>query len=120
VRYLNNTEYNKFVQMFARASDTFDRLLYKSGRKRTSRDNIHGSDHALSRHNFPNYNFTIHMLLFQLGARKKVNAHFYFPLLKTDKVLERLRCMWKIIAEENNWKAPQVAVIKDRRYSLDF
>lgn len=41
---------------FERASDCFDRILYKSGRRRTQHDIHHGRPaSAPGRHNFPNY-----------------------------------------------------------------
>jgi len=40
---------------------------------------------------------------FQQGLRSHFNIHFYFPLLRTKKVLLRLLAMWKKIAEANNW-----------------
>lgn len=40
---------------FALVSRAFDRLFYRHGKRRTVRDGIFNSEHALARHNMPHY-----------------------------------------------------------------
>lgn len=108
-----------FVNDFNRASLAFDVLLYRGGKRRTSKDNMWGTHHELSRHNFPNYNLVMHHIFALNGFRQRIDAHFFFPLLRTRKVLERLQAMWVVICEFNNWRVNDLDTILDKTYNSD-
>jgi len=116
----DNLKCDKLVERFKLASRAFDKLLYKGGARWTGKDGSYKSEHELARHNFPNYNLVIHQLLWQLECRKLVNAHFFFPLLVTEKVLHKLLAMWTIIAEECKWDVAPYETLVHPRYELDW
>lgn len=86
MRYPTIEQFESICRMFLAASDIFDRL------------NVHG------RHNMPNYNLCWHQITHHLGIRHHVESRFYWPLLKTPKVLASLLVMWRRIAEPLNWR----------------
>lgn len=71
---------------------------------------------------FPNYNFVWHCLLMRRGplVRKSVDAHFYFPLLRTEKVLHEIHAMWKVICNHLDWLCPDLKDILDKKYRNDW
>lgn len=109
---------------FNRASSEFDFLLFVARGKEEARDcaTPRGVPGSLQRHNFLNYNFAIHCILLNIdrGLRRKINAHFFFPLLRTRRVLERNQQMWTAIADREGWFAPQLAVILHKSYAYDW
>lgn len=48
--------------------------------------------------------------------RRQVEAHFYFPLLKTEKVLLSIHAMWAVICRHLRWYCPPLSHVLDRRY----
>ena len=78
------------------------------------------SEHPLARHNFPNYNFAFHQIFYMQGMRKEIDTHFFFPLLRTPRVLLNLLEMWKIIATDLGWPHIEtLSVLTDPTYSKD-
>lgn len=67
-----------------------------------------------------NYHLVIHQLFIRRGIRKRVSAHFYFPLLKSEKVLAKLHRMWKIICDELGWICTPLNVLVDPEYTYDL
>lgn len=120
ITYPSNYEMDEIIRTFKLVSQTFDRKLYKGGARRTGKDHNFHSDHPLARHNLMNYNLIMHQLLFMLDIRRKVNAHFYFPLLVTEKVLRRLLEMWQIIADTYGWETADYDTLTDPNYAKDW
>lgn len=101
--YPTPAQIEEMKRRFAEASHIFDLLFYKQGNRRTAKDNVHNSEDFLARHNFVNYNYCIHQLLWSIGMHGACEAHFYFPLLRTDKVLKHLETRWARICEKLDW-----------------
>jgi len=120
MRFPHNNSCDMLIEKFGVASKAFDKLLYRGGARWTGKDGTFQSKHPLARHNFPNYNLVIHQLLWQLEQRKHVDAHFYFPLLVTEKVLHRLIEMWSVIAKECEWQVASYEVLIHPKYELDW
>lgn len=93
---------------FARFSDAFFRHVYVSGRRRTQRDSVSGSnDRSLYvRHNLPHYAWIIQMLMRQIDKKlpRRVDADRYFPLPRTPLVRERLRLLWVLVCAQLGWR----------------
>lgn len=96
---------------FALASHAFDKTLYKSGRKRTRKDEKIAMEcfesngdpqeiDMLKRHNMISYNFVKRELMMKNAPHlfSQSQPDFFFPLPKTGKVLMRLVKMWNIMA----------------------
>lgn len=86
MRYPSIDQFAAICRMFLAASDMFDRIP-------------HGG-----RHNMTNYNMCWHQITHHLGIRHEIESHFYWPLLKTPKVLQRLLGTWIKIADKFGWK----------------
>ena len=54
------------------------------------------------------------------GIRKSVDAHFYFPLLRTEKVLREIHSMWQVICDYLDWCCPDLENIIDHKYRNDW
>jgi hypothetical protein len=133
---VRDTDLLAICKEFNTASNAFDACLYRGGSRRTPRDNLWRSEHQLARHNFPvslvrqvdfaraadcplqNYNFVWHCLLMRRGkgVRKSVDAHFYFPMLRTPKVLQEIHHMWSVMCEHAGWDCPPLSHLLDRKY----
>lgn len=48
--------------------------------------------------------------------RRDVQAHFFFPLLRTEAVLRTIHAMWSLICEFNRWSCPPLEHIIDPKY----
>jgi uncharacterized protein (DUF983 family) len=116
--YPSNNELDILRRRFGEASVVFDQRFYTHGNRRTAKDNHFNSNHDLARHNFVNYNYCMHQLLWQLGLQQKCNAHFFFPLLRTKKVLIDLQFMWEVICKETGWPCADLATLTNAS-SLD-
>lgn len=112
-------ELSTFEDMFCFASKAFDSKLYKPGKRTTWKDKGATSSSILGRHNFPNFNFTVHQIFGLLGARKKLDLHFYWRLPKTKKVLKDLMKRWKMICAQLEWPYLSRKVLQDESYALD-
>ena len=105
---------------FDGVSRAFDRTLYRSGRRKTKKDDIFGRNaQPLSRHNMLNYHLVIHHLFIRRGVRRRVQAHFFFPLLKSEKVLAKLHRMWEVICKDLGWPVTPLKVLIDPTYTYD-
>jgi len=119
VRFPSSKEINVMRQLFHMASSKFDSTYYRGGKRRTNKDNLVRSERSLARHNMPNYNYVKHQLHWMLGIRKQCMVHYYWPLLKTPKVLDKLDEMWKGLTAELGWPYADKSVIADPHYSYD-
>ena len=120
MNYPTIEQFEQICRMFLAASDAFDRMLFKPGSRRTDKDRLYSSESHCSRHNMPNYNLCWHQITYHLGIRAQTEAHFYWPLLKTTKVLTNLQEMWGIIAKKFSWNyAEDLATLLDPDYKLD-
>ena len=107
ITYPSSTEMYYLRRDFAEVSKAFHRVLYRQGRKRTHRDNLSNSTHALSRHNLPHYSWIIQNLLYRQGGRElldRIDADTFFPIQRTAQVKKKLRNMWCVICKELDWK----------------
>jgi len=105
-RFLPSNEVMEWTnRAFVRASRVFDKILFRSNRGGAQ------SDHPRGRHNFLNYNFVFHQFFYMRGMRRQAECHFFFPLLKTARVLENLLQMWALIATELHW--PYIATLAE-------
>lgn len=50
------------------------------------------------------------------GLRRDVQAHFFFPLLRTETVLRTIHSMWQLICSFCHWDCPPLEHILDRNY----
>lgn len=48
--------------------------------------------------------------------RRDINAHFFFPLLRTEGVVCTIYGMWRVICDKCGWDCPPLRHILDRRY----
>ncbi len=119
IAYPDGRELSQLRNEFIKVSRAFDHKLYKRGRRPTRKDNEHGSTHALARHNLVNYHFIIHFLMLRAGCRRRVNAHFFFPLLSTERVLLHLYELWKVICAHLQWDVLSLDVLRDTTYDSD-
>lgn len=119
IRYPSNTEMRVIHCLFYYASKKFDQTYYKSGARRTKKDALMSSRRELARHNFPNYNYSMHQLHWMLGLRERCDCHFYWPLPKTPKVKERLQRMWEALMAELGWIYAPLETILDPLYKTD-
>ena len=108
-----------FEDMFCLASKAFDGKLYKPGKRTTWKDRGYTSSSPLGRHNFPNFNFTVHQIFALMGARKKLDLHFYWRLPKTKKVMDDLISRWKIICSRLDWPFLTREALQHECYALD-
>jgi hypothetical protein len=119
----SDNELNLLRHRFLEASIAFDQTLYRTGKRRTRRDNLIKSNTGVAhcRHNMPNYNFVIHQLLCRMGIRERSEAHFYFFLPRTTKVIRELESMWRVMCAKLGWRYIPREVIwdRDRTYSRD-
>lgn len=114
-----NKELAAFEERFEHASKMFDQKLYKPGKRKTSKDISGGSAHPLARHNMPNFNFVSHQIFMQLGIRKKIDAHFYWRLPKTDKVINTLTDQWRVICKYLEWPCFEASMVTNAEYAED-
>lgn len=119
VPYPTDPELSLFEDMWGRASGTFDMKLYKPGKRSTWKDSGTTSYSKLARHNFNNFNYAAHQIFMLMGLRKKLDAHFYWRLPKTKKVLEELEMRWKIICDNLGWPCFTRLMLIDTSYALD-
>lgn len=119
IAYPSENQLRGILSDFDRVSNAFDRRLYAHGSRRTRKDSYFGNAGPLARHNLPNYHLVIHHLFIRQGIRRRVDAHFYFPLLKSQKVLAKLHKMWEIICEELNWRVTPLTVLTNPEYTHD-
>lgn len=119
IRYPSNAEMLVINALFYKASKRFDSTMYKSGARRTKKDNLISSEDEMGRHNFPNYNYAMHQLHWMLGIRRHCRCHFYWPLLKTAKVLVSLQRMWERLMHYLGWICAPLEVILEPNYSFD-
>lgn len=107
-RWLTGDMRHAFCEYFRAASQAFDELLFKPGRKHTIKCTIFKpSQHKLGRHNMIHYNFLIQQFHLLWGGQKALRdyeATFFFPLLKTPQVLRRLNEMWRLICQKTAWE----------------
>lgn len=115
---VRDCELAAIVADFKSASVAFDALLYRTRSGGPPRDNSGRPFSHLSRHNFPNYNFVWHCLFMRRGRglRRDVQAHFFFPLLRTETVLRTIHSMWQLICSFCHWDCPPLEHILDRNY----
>lgn len=119
MRFPTGPELHVILGEFDAVSRAFDKKLYAPGRRRTRKDYVFSSTHSLARHNLPNYHLVLHHLFIRRGIRKRIGAHFYFPLLKSEKVLTKLHRMWAIICEELSWPVTPASVVANLDYADD-
>lgn len=108
--------YPTVVQMLAFHRDftllvrSFNRVLYKKGKKHTTRDSVWRSEHPLARHNLPHYNEIFHYL-FQMQddyLRQWIDADTFFPRVKTPTVQKKLKQMLRILFDDLGWDLPDL------------
>lgn len=119
IRFPSSVEVRVMCHLFYELSRKFDHMYYRGGKRRTKKDNSLRSERYLARHNFPNYNYTQHQLHWMLGIRRQCNCHFYWPLLKTYKVLLRLQVMWEELTLAMHWPCASLVDILDKNYTYD-
>jgi hypothetical protein len=98
---------HEFRKLFYLASYTFDKQFYKHGKRWTVKDNLHhGNTNPLGRHNMLHFNFIIQHLTLLCGGLdywRFYQTSTFFPLLKTETVLDELQYRWKFICMYQSW-----------------
>ncbi len=109
-RYPDPITMYRIQKRFALLVQSFNRLLYKKGKRRTRRDSVWGTEHPLSRHNLPHYNEIFHYLFEAEDEylRILIDAEEYFPRVKTPGVRAKLRAMMEILFADQGWTVPDL------------
>lgn len=105
MQYPSSEEEDAIRVCFARFGRVFLENYYRSGKKRTSKDNVTNNDNMLSRHNLPHFSYIIQCVSYYLdpGMRQRYSFDLYFPLPKTRIVVRRLRLLWLAVCRKLNW-----------------
>lgn len=106
MRYPTVAEEDAIRVCFARFARMFLEHYYKSGKKRTEKDNTTNNDNMFARHNLPHFAYIIQCVAYHLDPtmRQRYQFDLYFPLPKTKVVVLKLRLLWLQISRKLDWE----------------